>query len=75
MDNALPHMLSREDLFRAVKSITNRMNDNGIFVASIRDYDALLQENHHTRRPTFIKRKKDSVFLFKHGNGMKIVTN
>jgi len=44
MDNALPHMLSREDLAAAVSSIAGRISDGGIFVASIRDYDALLAE-------------------------------
>ena len=43
MDNALPHMLSSEDLEKAIKSIANQMRENGIFVASIRDYDALLK--------------------------------
>ena len=43
MDNALPHMLSSEDLGRAVKSISGQIKENGIFVGSIRDYDALLQ--------------------------------
>ena len=42
MDNALPHMLSAEELERAVQSITGRLSEGGIFVASIRDYDALL---------------------------------
>ena len=44
MDNALPHMLSREDLEKAVQSITGQLSDGGIFVASIRDYDALLAD-------------------------------
>jgi SAM-dependent methyltransferase len=44
MDNALPHMLSHDDLERAIKSITNRIADNGIFVGSIRDYDSILNE-------------------------------
>lgn len=44
MDNALPHMLTAEALGRAVKSIAGRMKENGLFVGSIRDYDALLQE-------------------------------
>ena len=44
MDNALPHMLSAQDLERAVRSITDRIADGGIFVASIRDYDALLAD-------------------------------
>ena len=44
MDNALPHMLSTEALSTAVKSIISRLRPGGMFVASIRDYDALLME-------------------------------
>ena len=42
MDNALPHMLTKEDLAAAVRSIVDRVKPEGIFVASIRDYDTLL---------------------------------
>ena len=42
MDNALPHMLSEKDLASAIGSITNQIASGGMFVASIRDYDALL---------------------------------
>ena len=44
MDNALPHMLTGEDLASAVRSITDQIRPGGIFVASIRDYDTLLNE-------------------------------
>ena len=44
MDNALPHMLSKSDLEAAVGSITERISPNGMFAASIRDYDALLAD-------------------------------
>ena len=44
MDNALPHMLSGEALEAAVSSITAQLKAGGIFVASIRDYDAMLQD-------------------------------
>ena len=44
MDNALPHMLSNTDLETAIKSIVNQIKDSGIFIASIRDYDALLTD-------------------------------
>ena len=43
MDNALPHMLTESDLKKAVKSISDQLTDNGMFVASIRDYDSLLR--------------------------------
>ena len=42
MDNALPHMLTENDLACAIRSIVNQIHDSGMFVASIRDYDALL---------------------------------
>lgn len=42
MDNALPHMLTAQDLEAAIKSIANQIKPGGLFVASIRDYDALL---------------------------------
>ncbi|MBR5156232.1 MAG: class I SAM-dependent methyltransferase [Clostridia bacterium] len=44
MDNALPHMLTENDLNAAIKSITNRVASGGMFVASIRDYDALIAD-------------------------------
>ncbi len=48
MDNALPHMLSHKALEAAVKSIVNQLAQGGMFVASIRDYDSLLEE-----KPTY----------------------
>ena len=43
MDNALPHMLTKDDLKAAIRSIASRIAAGGVFVASIRDYDALLE--------------------------------
>ena len=43
MDNALPHMLTGNDLASAVRSIVNQTRDGGLFVGSIRDCDALLE--------------------------------
>lgn len=44
MDNALPHMLTNKALESAVRSIIGQTKAGGLFVASIRDYDSLLQE-------------------------------
>lgn len=44
IDNALPHMQTHEALGEAIASIVDRLEDGGILVASIRDYDAMLQE-------------------------------
>lgn len=43
MDNALPHMLSLEDLAAAVGSMAGRLEPGGALIASIRDYDSLLE--------------------------------
>jgi len=42
MDNALPHMLTKDALETAIRSITSQLAAGGIFVASIRDYDSIL---------------------------------
>ncbi len=44
MDNTLPHMLTKNALETAINSITNQIASGGIFVASIRDYDAMLKD-------------------------------
>ena len=44
MDNALPHMLTKDALEKAVKSIAKQIKPGGLFVASIRDYDDLLEK-------------------------------
>lgn len=44
MDNALPHMLTKEDLKRAVQSMVGQLMPGGLLLASIRDYDLLLKE-------------------------------
>ncbi|RYD97296.1 MAG: class I SAM-dependent methyltransferase [Sphingobacteriales bacterium] len=41
-DNALPHLLTDEVMSQALKSIASKINPGGLFLASIRDYDALL---------------------------------
>ncbi|MBQ9960466.1 MAG: class I SAM-dependent methyltransferase [Firmicutes bacterium] len=43
IDNALPHASSKEMLKKAVESIVDRLEEGGMFVASIRDYDELLK--------------------------------
>ena len=48
-DNSLPHLLTDEDLTLALRNIRHVLNDKGLFVASIRDYDRLLAE-----KPSFV---------------------
>ena len=57
MDNALSHMLSSEMMKKAVFSITDRIKPQGIFVGSIRDYDALLKTK-PPYSPAYINKKE-----------------
>ena len=50
-DNSLPHLLSDADLNRAVGEMAARLVAGGLFVASIRDYDALLETRPRTEFP------------------------
>lgn len=64
MDNALPHMLTSEDLAAAIRSITGRIADGGVFVASIRDYDALLMHRPPYSPPYIHKTEKGQRVSF-----------
>jgi SAM-dependent methyltransferase len=46
-DNALPHLLTDEELSKALANIARVLRPAGLFIASIRDYDQLARE-----RPT-----------------------
>ena len=64
MDNALPHMLTSNDLASAIKSIVNQIKDGGMFVASIRDYDALLMDKPPYSPPYIHKTEKGQRVSF-----------
>jgi 2-polyprenyl-3-methyl-5-hydroxy-6-metoxy-1,4-benzoquinol methylase len=64
MDNALPHMLTRTDLEAAIKSILGQTKDGGIFVASIRDYDRLLEKKPSYSTPYIHKTDKGQRVSF-----------
>lgn len=64
MDNALPHMLTKDDLHCAVYSIANQTEDGGIFIASIRDYDELLKQKPRCSTPYIHKTNKGQKVSF-----------
>ena len=55
MDNALPHLLEPEQLERAATSISAQLKPGGTFLASIRDYDAILQDKPLSPAPYILK--------------------
>lgn len=62
MDNALPHMLTKNDLASAIKSIAGKVAAGGMFVASIRDYDTLL-----ANKPPY-----SPPYIHKTGSGQRV---
>ena len=68
MDNALPHMLTKEHLESAVKSIINQLKSGGIFVASIRDYNTLIVDKPPYSPPYIHKTDKGQRVSFQTWN-------
>ncbi len=64
MDNALPHMLDAENLAKVVESIADRLKDGGIFVLSIRDYDAVIKSKPSYSPPYIHKTDKGQRVAF-----------
>ena len=64
MDNALPHMRTADALQAAVKSIIAQTAPGGIFVASIRDYDAVLAKKPAYTTPYIHKTDKGQRVSF-----------
>ena len=62
MDNALPHMLTAGSLEAAIRSITHQLKAGGIFIASIRDYNALLAD-----KPPY-----SPPYIHASGNGQRV---
>jgi SAM-dependent methyltransferase len=52
LDNALPH-LTVDQLSRGVLAMRSKLKANGLFIASIRDYDALIPQRPTMQEPVF----------------------
>lgn len=53
MDNALPHLENTEQLIQVAEQIRRKLRPNGLFMASIRDYDHLIRERPVVQGPSF----------------------
>ena len=53
MDNALPHLENSNELIQAARQCRTKLRPKGLFMASIRDYDHLLQEMPVVQGPSF----------------------
>jgi SAM-dependent methyltransferase len=56
-DNAIPHLLDDADLDRALGAIGRMLASGGVFLASVRDYDALRAE-HPTGVPAVVRERE-----------------
>ena len=50
-DNALPHLLTADDLRMAASNIARKLRPDGLFLASTRDYDYLVQQRPASEAP------------------------
>ncbi len=58
MDNALPHLESEEQLLQAATQMGRKLRSNGLFIASIREYDNLVREKPRVQGPNFYSDEK-----------------
>ena len=58
LDNALPH-LTAEQLSHAIEAAVSKLKPDGLFIASIRDYDTLIQQRPATLEPAFYGGERD----------------
>jgi glycine/sarcosine N-methyltransferase len=63
LDNALPH-LTADQLSRAVEAVGSKLKSNGLFIASIRDYDTLILERPTIQEPAFYGGKGDRRIVY-----------
>lgn len=59
IDSALPHLLTENDFKTALESISNQLKKDGIFIASLRDYDLMLKEKPQWAYPQRITKLPD----------------
>ncbi len=68
-DNALPH-LSSDELIQAVGAMARRLKPGGLFIASIRDYDLLLQQRPAMQEPAFFGTDGSEESSIRFGTGL-----
>jgi glycine/sarcosine N-methyltransferase len=56
LDNALPH-LTPDQLRQAIKAVASRLKRGGLFLASMRDYDELVEQRPAMQTPVFFGRE------------------
>lgn len=63
-DNSLPHLMNDDDLRITCENIRNKLNKDGLFLVSIRDYDRILNEKPSTTTPYLINDEYGKRVIF-----------
>ena len=63
-DNSLPHLLTDKELLLAANNILFKMKSNSLFIASIRDYDQLLEVKPISTQPNVKDFEKERTISF-----------
>ena len=64
LDNALPHLEGEAELAQALGGIAARLAPGGLFLASIRDYDAMLRDRPRVEAPRVIDEPEGHRVVF-----------
>jgi SAM-dependent methyltransferase len=63
-DNALPHLLTNADLDLAFQHIRAKLKPKGLFLASLRDYDELIQSRPRSSLPQVVEGAEGRHIIF-----------
>jgi len=63
-DNSLPHLLTDKSLFVALRNIQAVIGPGGVFLASIRDYDAILESKPNVTQRMKLESGRKQSFSF-----------
>lgn len=63
-DNSLPHLLNDDELRITAKNILSKLNPDGLFIASIRDYDKILEDKPISTFPVVKKIDDKQIHTF-----------
>lgn len=64
MDNSLPHLENHEQIVQAARLMRAKLISGGVFMASIRDYDRLMEEKPIVQNPSFYGRQGSRRIVF-----------
>ena len=63
-DNALPHLINEDDLLITFENVQDKLKEDGLFLASIRDYDQLIIDRPQIMNPNVMDCEKERRIVF-----------